>query len=36
MLMDLAELGPKKDMDALYRVVIKFESEELEALRAGR
>ncbi len=42
MLKNLIELVPEKDIDTLYRVIVKFvpevipESEELEAIRAGR
>ena len=42
MLKNLIELVPEKDIDTLYRVIIKFvpevipEPEELEAIRTGR
>lgn len=42
MLKNLIELVPEKDIDTLYRVIVKFvpevipEPEELEAIRAGR
>lgn len=42
MLKKLFELVPEKDIDTLYRVIIKFvpevipEPEELEAIRTGR
>lgn len=42
MLKKLIELVPEKDIDTLYRVIIKFipeeipEPEELDALRTGR
>ena len=42
MLKNLIELVPEKDIDTLYRVIIKFvpevipEPEELEAIRIGR
>ncbi len=42
MLKNLIELVPEKDIDTLYRVIVKFvpevipEPEELEAIRTGR
>lgn len=42
MLKNLIELVPEKDIDTLYRVIVKFvpevipEPEELEAIRIGR
>ena len=42
MLKNLIELVPEKDIDTLYRVIVKFvpevipEPEEIEALRDGR
>lgn len=41
-LKNLIELVPEKDIDTLYKVIVKFvpevipEPEELEAIRAGR